>query len=150
MTSSTLTGSLDRVADLVHAHGGELEVCRAVAVYVADRAASLSLASAYASTRSALTHDTYLTGTLRLTGRQVRAWLALIRGTRTTRGPAGRCYGGKRGLIAALAAGNVTAAEQRRFGRLAHIAATGRPPAPVAAAGQQLPHLCTRSSDEAA
>jgi hypothetical protein len=122
--------SLDRVAELVHTHGADAEMCRAVAVYVADRAASLSLASAYASTRSALTRDRYLTSTLGLTPRQVRAWLALIRGTRTTRGPDGRRYGGRRGLVAALADGDLTAAEQHRFARLAQIAATGRAPAP--------------------
>jgi hypothetical protein len=148
MTPTTLTGSLDRVAHLVHIHGSDLKVCRAAAVYVADRAATLSLASAYSSPRSALTHDTYLTGTLGLTGRQVRAWLGLIRGTRTTRGPGGRCYGGKRGLIAALAYGNPTQAEQRRFERLAHIAATGRPPAPTATRHGR-PHRSTRPSNEA-
>jgi hypothetical protein len=123
-------GALVAVADLVHAHGADVEMCRAVATYVADRAATLSLASAYASTRSALTHDAYLTGTLQLTARQVRAWLALIRGTRTTGGRDGRRYGGKRGMIAALVAGDLTPAEQHRFGRLAQIAATGRPAAP--------------------
>jgi hypothetical protein len=123
-------GTLEVVADLVHTHGADVEMCRAVAIYVADRAATLSLASAYSSTRSALPRDPYLTGTLRLTPRQVRAWLALIRGTRTTGGRGGRRYGGKRGLIAALAAGDLTPAEQHRFGRLAQIAATGRRPAP--------------------
>jgi hypothetical protein len=126
----TIAGALHRVAELVRTHGADLEVCRAVATYVADRAASLSLSSAYASTRSALTRDRYLTSTLGLTPRQVRAWLALIRGTRTTRGPNGRRYGGRRGLVAALAAGDLTAAEQHRFARLAQIAATGRPSAP--------------------
>jgi hypothetical protein len=127
-----LAGPLGRVAELVQAHGTDAEVSQAVATYVADRAATLSLASAYASTRSALTRDRYLTGTLGLTPRQVRAWLALIRGTRTTRGPAGRRYGGRRGLIVALTVGDLTAAERHRFDRLAQIAATGRPPFPAA------------------
>jgi hypothetical protein len=130
MTQSRIDALVQRVADLVRAHGAEFETCLAVATYVADRAATLSLTTAYSSTRSALTRDRYLTGTLGLTPRQVRAWLALIRGTRTTRGPAGRRYGGRRGLIAALAAGDLTPAERHRFGRLAQIAATGRPTAP--------------------
>jgi hypothetical protein len=130
VTQASLAGVLDRVAELVHAHGADVEVCRAVAIYVADRAATLTVASVYASTRSALTHDSYLTVTLGLSPRQVRAWLALIRGTRTTRGPDGRCYGGRRGLVAALAVGDLSPAEQQRFARLAQIAATGRPPAP--------------------
>jgi hypothetical protein len=135
MTQASMAGLLDRVAELVHAHGVDVELCQAVATYVADRAATLSLASAYASTRSALTRDRYLTSTVGLSPRQVRAWLALIRGTRTTRGANGRRYGGRRGLIAALAAGDLSPAEQRRFARLAQIAATGRPSEPCRRGG---------------
>jgi len=115
--------AIDTVADLVHSRGAPRAECLAIAYYIADRSAGLSLATVHSSSRSALRADAFLTHEMRLTPRQVRAWLALIRGTGCVQ-RRGRTHGGRPGMVQALATGRVSEREQMRFDRLAHIAAT--------------------------
>jgi len=118
-----MTG-LDSVVRLVESCGADADESRRIAHYITDRCAGLSLSTLYSSTHSALTRDDFLGNRAGLSPRQIRAWLALIRGTRSVRRH-GRTYGGCRGLIEAVATGEVTPDERSRFERLARVAARG-------------------------
>jgi len=134
---------IDKIATMVHVHGTPLDECRLVASYIADQSAGRTVASLYSSSHSALTNDQFLVRRIGLSPRQVRAWTALIRGTRTIQRE-GRTLGGKRGMVEALTIGPIDERERMRFERLAHIAATGRLPrhaqrVPSRSPGRQLP-----------
>jgi hypothetical protein len=120
---------LDTVVDWVCAHGANHDQAHAIAHFVADRCAGLTIASAHSSGHSSLRQDPYLVHRLRLNRRQISAWLALIRGTRPITSK-GRTVGGRPGLIEMLVAGELESTDRRRFERLAHVAATGRLPRP--------------------
>jgi hypothetical protein len=117
--------SIEVVADLVHAHGAARTDAHTIADYLADRIASVTLATAYSSSHSALSRDSFLRHDMQLSPRQIRAWLALLRGTRPVR-RGNRTVGGKPGLVQAFRVDAITDTERRRFQRLAHTAATGR------------------------
>lgn len=121
-----MTGHLDQVIALVTAHGGDPEATAAAVVYLAERTAGLSVATAHSSPHSSPRFDTYLRSHLRLTGRQIGALLCLIRGSRAVR-RGSSTVGGHPSMVAVLATGTVTPADRRRFERLARIAA-GSPP----------------------
>lgn len=115
---------IDTVATWVAKAGADEAGAREIAEYVADRCAGLTIASAYASENSSLQNDAFLRQSVGLSPRQIRAWLALVRGTRAVVRN-GRTYGGCPGLVETTVRGRLSAAEHRRFERLARIAATG-------------------------
>jgi hypothetical protein len=115
---------IDHASSLVHSCGADPEESRLIAQYITDRCAGLSLTTLHSSSYSALTHDPFLVNSIGLSRRQIRAWLALIRGTRSVR-RGDRVYGGCRGLIEAARSEQMTARERARFERLARVAANG-------------------------
>jgi hypothetical protein len=121
--------TIDTVSERVSACGVDLEDSRAIAYYIADRCAGLSIASAHSSSHSSLHHDPYLVQQLGLEPRQISAWLALIRGTRSV-ARNGRTSGGSPGMVETLVSGRMRSADQQRLNRLAFIAATGHVPRP--------------------
>jgi hypothetical protein len=128
MTSPT--PALEYVSGLVSHHGLAPERADLLADYITDRCAGLSLASAHSSSFSNLYNDTFLVHDMRLTRRQISAWLALIRGTRAVRLKDGRVTGGYPGLVEVLAVGELDPARRRRFERLAARAAGTSPSRP--------------------
>ena len=129
--------ALAAVIDLVARSGMERDRAENIAEYIADRCAGLSLTTVHSSGHSALRRDGYLVGQMGLRPRQIGAWLALVRGTRTARGRNGRVAGGFPGLPEACASGRIPPESRRRYERLAFVAAHGHPQRPCAA---QSPH----------
>lgn len=119
----SVSSPLDPLVELVVSH--VMPECRArtIAEYLADRCASLSLASLHSSSHSSLRYDRFLTGDLGLEARQLSAWIALLRGTRAVQRRDGRTVGGFPGLLESLLRGPLRPEQQRRFDRLARTAA---------------------------
>jgi hypothetical protein len=111
------------IVDLVVAAGAAQELAVAVCEYIANRCATLTVATALSSPRSALRNDQHLTDQLRLNPEQIAAWIGLIRGSRAVKRPGGRVVGGCPGLFEALATGHVDERQRQRFVRLAGVAA---------------------------
>lgn len=123
---------LDALVGLVSAAGLEPARAAAIAEYVTDRCAGLSVASVHSSTHSSLRRDTFLRQNMALSSRQIGAWVALIRGTRAVRRRSdGRVVGGQPGLIEVIARGTLDEEQVRRFRRLAKVAAVGNARAAV-------------------
>lgn len=119
---------MEALVGLVSSAGLERERATAIAEYVTDRCAGLSVASVHSSTHSSLRRDTFLRQNMALSSRQIGAWVALIRGTRAVRRRSdGRVVGGQPGLIEVMARGQLNQEHLRRFQRLARVAAVGTP-----------------------
>lgn len=122
-----MDASLRAVVDMVVAAGADSQRASVVCEYVADRCATLTVATAHSSSHASLRNDAYLTGVLGLDQAQIAAWLALVRGTRRVRRADGRVVGGCPGLLEVIATGRLDDRARRRFARLARIAACGSP-----------------------
>lgn len=117
---------LAALVDLVAEHGMDRDRAATIAVYVADRCAGISLASAHSSGHAALRNDEFLTGRLAMSRPQISAWLALVRGTRPVH-RRGRIVGGHPGFVEATVRGSLDARQRQRFEKLARCATGGQP-----------------------
>jgi hypothetical protein len=117
---------LEELVDLVAMQGMPRERAETITCYVADRSVGLSLSTVHSSARSALRHDPFLLDSMALTQGQIRAWLALVRGTRAVRRANGKVVGGCPGFVEARL-GEMTDLQLERFRRLARTAARARP-----------------------
>ena len=132
MTALTIS-PLDRLVDLIVAHGMDRDRASLIATYLADRCAGLTIATLHSSSTASLHGDGFLVANLALDRRQITAWLTLLRGTRAVRRRNGEVVGGCPGFIEA-AASSASAESLARYRRLARIAA-----------GKGVPHHgCTR------
>ena len=123
---TTCTAShLDAIVDLVVGHGGDRALTRDVLEYIADRICTLQLTTALSSSYSSLRRDPYLSITCGLSWPAISACIKLLRGTRKVVKPDGRVAGGRPGMLQLLADGTITAADRRRFARLARVVADG-------------------------
>lgn len=114
---------LQAVVDLVAAHGMDREKAEQVAYYLADRSSGLRISTIHSSGHSALAHDEFLTCRMGLTVPQIRAWMALLRGTRPVRRANGHIVGGCPGYLEAILTGPVCARQMQRYQFLARRAA---------------------------
>jgi hypothetical protein len=120
---TTVTDSpLDRLVDLVAAHGMDRDRASLIATYLADRCAGLSIATLHSSSTASLRQDAFLVEHLGLDRRQLTAWVALLRGTRPVRRRDGEIVGGRPGFVEAAASSD-SAESALRFRRLAQRAA---------------------------
>lgn len=115
---------LERLVELVAAQGMERELAEDIVYYLADRCATMSLATVHSSSATSMQGDAFLVERLGLERSQISAWIALLRGTRAVRRHDGEVAGGCPGFIE-VAATDGSAETQLRFRRLAQRAAGG-------------------------